>query len=143
MATCANGIAYHSLWYEEYPNPMVVLSYTVAAGDRISVGIDMQQGKMGVVTSQGLQFEVHIPYDPKNSVEWIAEAPTNSQTGTEVSLANFGSITFQLCSANNGAVRIGQGTNYWMYAPDGGITYSSAPVATGSTDYFTTWWAHR
>ena len=117
-ADVSNAIPQYYAWYEMYPDPAYLIttgsrhSQTAAPvipGDAISAEVKYTSAtqlftlSMSDVT-QNWTFAIDLAVPtgttaPRSSAEWIAEAPSSSQTSSVLPLANFASVTFTAASA--------------------------------------------
>ena len=100
---CDAGTQADFAWFENYPSPVKVRSYSVRGGD--SIHAELRQVRPGywsysltdVTIDHVWQSSSPIAYSgPDTSVEWIVEDPGNAQ----YSLTDFGSVTFSGLTVN-------------------------------------------
>ena len=101
----------HILWYElltATDRPPQVIVQRISAGDAVGVSVTLRDGSTGAVhiVDRTTGWSQDVKFTPESttlgSAEWIAEATTSTSTGAVTTLADFGSVTFGGCSANDG-----------------------------------------
>ncbi len=133
----ANGVAHYSAWYELVPAAPVTVSLAITPGDTISATVSVRNGHVtmtladqtrGTSVSQRLRFL----HPDTRSAEWIAEAPSDCNSGgcQPLPLTDFGTVEFTNASVH---ARNGQtgaiASPYWTAQP---ITLSQPTSATSS-----------
>ncbi len=104
-AVCTTGATVYRMWWEMFPNISTIIG-SINAGDVISASVGYSPGadtyilsindttrRSGFSTVQTCPSGATCNHD---SAEWIAEAP--SVGGSQVPLANYGSVTFTNCT---------------------------------------------
>lgn len=102
----ANQPAYYA-WYELYPAARVRIAMVIRPGDHIEAAVDSIAAGTTLTlrnVSTGRTFSTvrRGTSGPLSSAEWIAEAPSacTGSTCNVLPLANFGSVSFSMCSAD-------------------------------------------
>jgi Peptidase A4 family len=108
----ASGQAVYSAWYELVPAAQVPVNMTVQPGDRLSARVAVSGDTVAVSTSDltrrtTVSKQLQMSSPTVSSAEWIAEAPSrcvssSSQDCHILSLADFGSVTFNGASVSAG-----------------------------------------
>ncbi|HEY2704368.1 MAG TPA: G1 family glutamic endopeptidase [Candidatus Dormibacteraeota bacterium] len=116
-AMCRNGSPVHFLWYElltAAQQPPQVIVREIAPGDVVAVSVGLRGAggggsiqladrTAGYATTVGFA----APETTLDTAEWITEATTTPSTGTITPLADFGTVDFHSCTANQGTEGIG------------------------------------
>ena len=102
-AWCYNGAGpFYDTWWEEFPvNDVQDVGTTVKAGDKITVSVVRSSARYAVKVTDSTtpansftqSFRCAAATCPAASAEWIAEAPTNTTTGTLYPLVKFAKWT--------------------------------------------------
>lgn len=108
-----NQPAYYA-WYELYPAARVRIALVIRPGDHIEAVVDSIAAGTTLTlrdVTSGRSFSTvrRGPSGPLTSAEWIAEAPSacSGSSCNVLPLANFGYVSFSMCSADAGG---GSGT---------------------------------
>jgi hypothetical protein len=111
-AMCRNGSPVHFLWYElltPAQQPPQVIVREIAPGDAVSISVSLRGAggggsiqladrTAGYTTTVGFT----APETTLGTAEWITEATTSTTTGKITPLADFGTVAFHSCTANQG-----------------------------------------
>lgn len=107
-ADCYRGRPDYLAWYEMYPEYAVEISKPVFPGDVFQAEVNSPEaGTFRLIltnVTRGWTFSItrFSSQAERTSAEWIAEAP--GQDNEQMPLANFGTVHFSNCSANNLAI---------------------------------------
>jgi hypothetical protein len=111
-AMCRNGSPVHFLWYElltPAQQPPQVILREITPGDVVAVSVSLRgpggggsihlaDRTAGYTTTVGFT----APETTLGTAEWITEATTSTTTGKITPLADFGTVDFHSCTANQG-----------------------------------------
>jgi hypothetical protein len=111
---CRDGTPTHILWYElltPAQQPPQVIVREISPGDAVSASVNLRDGSGGGVihlADRTTGWATSIAFAPQSATlgtaEWIAEATTSTANGQVTPLADFGTVGFSACSANQGTV---------------------------------------
>jgi hypothetical protein len=143
-ADCSKGMPVAYAWFEMYPRYPVSLAYRVAPGDHLNAVVRYQGSGRFLLTlsdtTRGWSFQT-VQTEPRalrGSAEWIAEAPAGS-SGT-LPLANFGTVAFSDCGADNLAIDSNAGVQeVSLVGSNGSVEARPAPLVAGGTAFSVTW----
>ena len=102
-------------WWEVLPiASQPITTMTVSPGDEVNVTIDQVSGASWTIhltdATKGQGFTQDVGYTgPGTSAEWIVEAPTDSQTDQQISLAPYSpAVTFSGLAATGGSAGLSE-----------------------------------
>ncbi|MGO8951200.1 MAG: G1 family glutamic endopeptidase [Ktedonobacterales bacterium] len=147
---CSRGTPKYYGWWEMYPNPSEELStstYPVSAGDTLTASVTFSGSSSYTLymhSSRGWTFTTTQSgsFD-RSSAEWIAEAPSScSSTCTVLPLADFGTVNFSSCLANNDTIG-SYGSSVWeeitMVTSTGTVKAQPSALNSGGNGFSDTW----
>jgi hypothetical protein len=95
--TCKGGVASYQAWWEMYPAPKKAIGLKIQPGHKVRGEVTYVGSGQFVLavtnlsTGQSFKTTQSNPNAPRQTAEWIVEAPYNNGV---LPLANFGSVTF-------------------------------------------------
>ncbi len=143
-ADCSRGTPTYYAWYEMYPAYPVNLSGTVRPGDSMTAEVKYNGGTSFTLTitnnTRGWTFTTNQSSSSaaRGSAEWIAEAP--SSISGVLPLANFGTVNFSSCTANNVSISSNPNPDAIVMTTSGGtVKAQPSGLGSGGTSFSVTW----
>jgi hypothetical protein len=146
-ANCdADGAAHYYAWYELVPKAPVRVDLAVHPGDHMTAtttvdGHQVTESIVNQTTGQSFTKTLTMSNPDTSTAEWIAEAPSQCQSGatncTALPLSNFGKVSFTSASATDSSGHTGTiSSNDWSTAaltldPSESSSAGSIPAAYG------------
>jgi hypothetical protein len=126
-ANCdANGTAHYYAWYELVPKAPVRVDVAVHPGDHMTAtttvnGHQVTESVVNQTTGQSFTKTLTMSNPDTSTAEWIAEAPSQCQSGatncTALPLSNFGKVSFTSATATDSSGQTGTiSSNDWSTA---------------------------
>jgi hypothetical protein len=139
-ANCdASGTAHYYAWYELVPKAPVQVDLAVHPGDHMTAtttvnGHDVTESIVNHTTGQSYTKTLTMSNPDVSTAEWIAEAPSQCQSGatncTALPLSNFGTVSFTSASATDASGQTGTiSSNDWSTAA---LTLDSSDSSSGA-----------
>jgi Peptidase A4 family len=136
-------------WWEMYPHPSNTIStstYPVHVGDTLTAEVHYNGSNSYTLSmtnsTRGWTFSTNQTSSSgkRGSAEWIAEAPSTS-SGSLLPLANFGTVQFSNCTANNSAISANPNPDA-ITMGSGGTTKATTSGLNGAGSGFSVTWKH-
>jgi len=147
-----NNRASYYAWYEMYPNPPVMLTMPVHAGEAISAKVSASASAVTLTISNLTTGGTYTTTQTSNaaqgsSAEWVAEAPAQCSifSCTVLPLTNFGSVNFtgSYTTANGHFGSIGDGAwnhdSVVMTTNSGTLKAQPSALPTDGTGFSVAW----
>jgi hypothetical protein len=156
-ADCRDGRLTHRAWHEvlpAQPSSVDIDALSIRPGDRIRAMVDYRSGVFTMriedrTTGRSFAMTQAVPDAPRQTAEWVVEAPSIEcfSTCRALALARFSKVTFSAAYASVGSQRAGISDDKWFHSSidmvRGGIIRSSvSALRSGGTSFSATWRHH-